>query len=64
VLVPLNVIRDKDFVPDLQSSDVTLLEDGRPRSFSVFEGPATRRRIPLELVLLFDTPTLPLSNRP
>src|SRR5579862_3938706 len=59
VLVPFNVIRDKLFVPDLKSSDVELLEDGRPRSFTAFEGPATGRRIPLELLLLFDTTTLP-----
>jgi hypothetical protein len=62
VLVPFNVVRDKAFVPDLKSSDVVLLEDGRPRSFSVFEGPATGRRIPLELLLLFDTTTLPPSK--
>ena len=59
VLVPFNVVRDKLFVPDLKSSDVVLLEDGRPRSFTVFEGPATGRRIPLELLLLFETTTLP-----
>jgi hypothetical protein len=62
VLVPFNVVRDKAFVPDLKSSDVTLLEDGRPRSFTVFEGPATGRRIPLELLLLFDTTAIPPSK--
>ena len=62
VLVPFNVVRDKLFVPDLKSSDVVLLEDGHPRSFTAFEGPATGRRIPLELLLLFDTTTLPPSK--
>jgi hypothetical protein len=62
VLVPFNVVRDKVFVPDLKSSDVVLLEDGRPRSFTAFEGPATGCRIPLELLLLFDTTTLPPSK--
>jgi hypothetical protein len=62
VLVPFNVVRDKAFVPDLASSDVVLLEDGRPRSFTVFEGPATGRRIPLELLLLFDTTAFPPSK--
>ncbi|MGH9645806.1 MAG: hypothetical protein ACRD4E_03225 [Bryobacteraceae bacterium] len=62
VLVPFNVVRDKVFVPDLKSSDVVLLEDGHPRSFTAFEGPATGRRIPLELLLLFDTTTLPPSK--
>ncbi len=42
VVVPFNVIRDKLFVTDLQQSDVRLLEDGKPRAFTIFEGPATR----------------------
>jgi hypothetical protein len=62
VQIPFKVARDKSFVPDLRSSDVELFEDGRSRSFTVFEGPATGRR--LELVLLFDTTTPFKSQRP
>ncbi len=40
--------------PDLKSTDVTLLEDGKPRPFTIFDSPATAERLPLELVLLFD----------
>lgn len=57
VLIPFSVARDKLFVAGLRSSDVKLFEDGFSRSFTVFEGPATRRRLPLELLLLFDTTT-------
>jgi VWFA-related protein len=63
VLVPFNVARGKAFVPDLKSSDVVLLEDGKPRNFTVFEGPSTRSGLPLELVLLFDTTTLLKSQK-
>ncbi len=59
VLVPFHVVRGKYFAPDLKPEDILLLEDGRPRDFSVFQGPAMGRRLPLELVLLFDTTTLP-----
>jgi hypothetical protein len=59
VLVPFNVVRGLYFAPDVRADDVLLLEDGKPRSFSAFEGPGTGRRPPLELVLLFDTTTLP-----
>ncbi|MGA7241230.1 MAG: hypothetical protein WBY44_36445 [Bryobacteraceae bacterium] len=31
-----------------------LLEDGKPREFTIFDSPATQGRMPLELVLLFD----------
>ncbi len=54
VLVPFHVGRDKYYVSDLKRSDVVLLEDGTPRDFSIFEGPATENRT-LQLVLLFDT---------
>lgn len=64
VLVPFNVARGKAFVPDLRASDVVLLEDGRPRNFTVFEGPSTRNGLPLELVLLFDTTTLLKTQKP
>jgi hypothetical protein len=59
VLTTFNVLRGLYFAPDVKPDDVVLLQDGRPRSFSIFEGPRTGRRLPLELVLLFDTTTLP-----
>jgi hypothetical protein len=39
-----------------------LLEDGFSRSFTVFESPASERRLPLEILLLFDT-TTPLESQ-
>lgn len=62
VLLSFNVQRGQYFAPDLKPEDVTLLEDGRPRAFSVFEGPGSGSRPPLELALLFDTTTLPPPN--
>lgn len=59
VLVSFNVARDSYFALDVKPEDVVLLEDGKPRTFSFFEGPGTGRRPPLEIVLLFDTTTLP-----
>jgi len=59
VLVPFNVVRGKYFALDVKPEDVALLDNGKPRGFTVFEGPGTGRRPPLELVLLFDTTTLP-----
>lgn len=59
VLLSFNVQRGKYFAPDLKPEDVALIEDGRPRAFTVFEGPGTGSRPPLELALLFDTTTLP-----
>ncbi len=64
VLVPFSVARGKSFVAGLRSSDVRLFEDGFARSFTVFEDPATERRLPLELLLLFDTTTPSKSQRP
>ena len=55
VLVPFRVSRGKNYVRDLRLSDVTLLDDGKPREFTIFDSPATQGRMPLELVLLFDT---------
>jgi len=63
VLVPFNVVHEKLFVTDLKADDVVLLQDGKPRSFSVFEGPSTPHRVPIELILLFDT-TTPLPPQP
>lgn len=59
VLTTFNVVRGLYFAPDVKPEDVLLLEDSKPRDFSVFEGPGTGHRPPLELVLLFDTTTLP-----
>jgi hypothetical protein len=42
----------------LKRDDIVLLEDGKPRDFSVFEAPNTPHRAPLELILLFDTTTI------
>lgn len=54
VLLSFHVRQDQNFVRDLEARDVTLFEDGKPRPFTIFDGPATQRRMPLELVLLFD----------
>jgi hypothetical protein len=54
VLLSFHVRKGKNFVPDLKAGDVTLLEDGKQRSFTIFDSPATQGRLPLELVLLFD----------
>jgi hypothetical protein len=55
VLVSFHVIRDKSYVPDLKASDIVLLEDGHPRDFTIFDSPGGQGKMPLELVLLFDT---------
>jgi len=54
VLVPFHVRQGQHFVPDLKAGDVTLLEDGKPHPFTIFDSPATVGRMSLELVLLFD----------
>jgi hypothetical protein len=59
VLVPFHVTRGNTYVQDLKAGDITLLEDGHPRDFSIFEGPDTQHRTPVELVLLFDTTIVP-----
>jgi hypothetical protein len=59
VLVSFNVVRGAYFAPDVKKDDVVLLQDGKPREFAIFEGPGSGSRPPLELVLLFDTTTLP-----
>jgi hypothetical protein len=58
VLVPFNVVQGTHFVAGLKQEDVLLHEDGKPRDFSIFEGPAAPHRSRVELVLLFDTTTL------
>src|ERR1700722_5582053 len=60
VLLSFHVRQDKQFLPDLKAGEVTLLEDGKPRPFTIFDSPASQGRIPLELVLLFDVnPAIP-----
>lgn len=54
VLLSFHVRQGQRLVPDLTAGDVTLLEDGKPRPFTIFDSPATAERLPLELVLLFD----------
>jgi hypothetical protein len=58
VLVPFSVVRDTHYAADLKPEDVLLREDGKPRDFSIFEGPATPHRSLVELVFLFDTTML------
>jgi hypothetical protein len=59
VMVPFHVTRGDLYVQGLKAGDVVLLEDGHPRDFSIFEGPDTQNRTPVELVLLFDTTIKP-----
>src|SRR5580704_13902376 len=54
VLLSFHVTHGKEYLTDLKASDVVLLEDGKPREFTVFDSAATVGRMPLELVLLFD----------
>ncbi len=59
VLVSFNVVRGAYFAPDIKRDDIELRQDGKPRDFTIFEGPGSARRPPLELVLLFDTTSVP-----
>src|SRR5687767_2223020 len=52
VVVPFQVRRGSRPASDLTSSDVVLLEDGRPRAFMGFEPPPQSPS--LELVVMFD----------
>jgi VWFA-related protein len=54
VLLSFHVAHNKNYVRDLKRENVVLLEDGKPRDFTIFDNPATQGRMPLELVLLFD----------
>src|SRR5215469_11428863 len=53
-LLSFHVARGKDYVTNLKATDVELLEDGKPRDFTIFDSAAIVGRMPLELVLLFD----------
>jgi hypothetical protein len=52
VTVPFQVRRGARSVSDLNPSDVVLLEDGVPRSFTIFEAPPVN--LTLDLVVMFD----------
>jgi hypothetical protein len=52
VIVPFQATRGSRSVSDLKPSDIALLEDGVPRSFTVFESPPDHPS--LELVVMFD----------
>jgi hypothetical protein len=54
VMLPFHAARGDTNLADLSKSDVVLLEDGRPREFSIFDVPSGTDRMPVELVLLFD----------
>jgi VWFA-related protein len=54
-LVRFQVVHDNTYVLNLNPEDVQLLEDGKPRKFTVFEnGRAEGRNNLVDLVLLFD----------
>jgi len=55
VLLPFRVILGKAYATGLSQSDVILLEDGKPRPFTIFDTPTSQIRMPVELALLFDT---------
>jgi VWFA-related protein len=55
VLLPFRVIHSRNYVTTLTQSDVILLEDGKPRPFTIFDTPTSQARLPVELALLFDT---------
>ena len=55
ILLPFRVVHDRHTVTSLRQSDVILLEDGKPRPFTIFDTPTSQTRLPVELVLLFDT---------
>jgi hypothetical protein len=57
--VPFQVSRGGRFVTDLKAADVILLEDGKARGFTLFQGPPDRSSA--ELALLFDTTTWPMG---
>ena len=54
-LVRFHVIQKKKYVDRLKPADITLYEDGKARKLTFFEGgSASRRTVPIELLLLFD----------
>ncbi len=55
VMLPFYVTQKSTHVTNLKSTDFVLLEDGKQREFTIFDRPETQTRIPVEIVLLFDT---------
>lgn len=54
-LVRFHVVRKGSYVDDLNPKDIVVLEDGKPRQFSLFEGGRlARRTIPADVALVFD----------
>jgi hypothetical protein len=54
-MLSFHALRGKNYAGNISRDAVELLEDGKPRAFTIFDSPATLGRMPLELVLLFDT---------
>jgi hypothetical protein len=62
-LVRFHVVQKNRYNTGLKPEDVILLEDGAPRSFTVFENAmAGTRIVPVEMTLLFDTSGSVLSE--
>jgi VWFA-related protein len=54
--VRFHVVSRKLYVIDLKPDQIELLEDGKPQRIALFEGGMTKnRRVPVEIVLVFDT---------
>ncbi len=46
--------RENKLVTDLRPDEIQILADGRPQTVALLEGARSRRRVPVEVVLLFD----------
>jgi VWFA-related protein len=54
--VRFHVVNRKQYVVDLKPGQIELLEDGKPQRIALFEGGVTQaRKMPVEIVLVFDT---------
>jgi VWFA-related protein len=53
-VVSFHVIQKDLPVNTLTQDDIELLEDGIPKPITFFQGRATRQRLPVEMILLFD----------
>jgi hypothetical protein len=53
-LVRFYAAKSGHYVENLTRDDFVLLEDGKPREFTVFEGGGRQRTVPLEVALVFD----------
>jgi hypothetical protein len=54
-LVRFHATKGGRYLDNLTPGDLLLLEDGRPRPFSLLEGGRTARTVPVDISLLFDT---------